>query len=654
MPRTVTGLTVPRTESAEMQRFFEQISQRMTALDGEIRQTAGEVDNVRRSTGGLMATSGLIPDGPPNLATPPTPIGVEVLCGIGLCIVSWINPFRIYSNHALARVFRNTVDQFDTAAEIGTSEWLVYVDDDAMGQTDYWYWVQFESTTAVLGQPSDSVMARTAVDPEAVYEELRENLLSSPLAAVLNSDIALPAAVTEEIRRISAIVALLAAGAADSAADAADAANTLAGTANTLAGTANDAVTQARADLATLTGRVGANEGTLTTLDGSVTSLMADVAQRATIAALTALTGRVTGNEAGIAANVISLTQLTADVAQRATITALTALGGRVDGNENNIAANTLSITELAAEVAGKAAVTALNILTARVATAEGSILANSAEVTALEAAVGLRALGPLQNTFMGDDRAAAEDARDAYETANPTWLAQYDADNDINIELQWGILYVYQRRVGSAWVDNGEPLARAAAVTTLNASVQQQGMDIEANATSIAQLITDIAGLATVTAFTALMQTVTAQDGRIDANAASITQLTADIADRATVAALNVLMQTVTANGGRIDANAASIVQLTADIAGLASATALAALIVRVTDTEAETTANTEAIETLEARSGVALGPEQNEFPGDDRAAAETARDDYGALNAAWLAMYDANPGIAIELTWQ
>ena len=59
----------------------------------------------------------------------------------------------------------------------------------------------------------------------------------------------------------------------------------------------------------------------------------------------------------------------------------------------------------------------------------------------------------------------------------------------------------------------------------------------------------------------------------------------------------------------------------------------------------------NATAIRALQAASGGTLGPEENEFAGADRAAAEMARDAYAMANPVWLAQYDANPDNQIEL---
>ena len=65
--------------------------------------------------------------------------------------------------------------------------------------------------------------------------------------------------------------------------------------------------------------------------------------------------------------------------------------------------------------------------------------------------------LGPTQNTFgtsLTADKAAAEVLRDAYETANASWLAEYDAEPTFSISLVYGTTTLYQARRGSAWAD--------------------------------------------------------------------------------------------------------------------------------------------------------------------------------------------------------
>ena len=65
--------------------------------------------------------------------------------------------------------------------------------------------------------------------------------------------------------------------------------------------------------------------------------------------------------------------------------------------------------------------------------------------------------LGPPTNSFNGASEAAAETARDAYETANAAWLAQYDTEPTFTIELSWPATPTntkYQARRALAWAD--------------------------------------------------------------------------------------------------------------------------------------------------------------------------------------------------------
>lgn len=212
------GLTIPRNVSAEMQRFCEQLLGLAEGLQGRITEIAGTTGG----GGGGVGPGGTVPVTPggggepiPILDTPPKPAGVDVQCGIGVCVVSFDNPWRYYANHGRALVFRNTVDQFDTAAEIGQTASFLLVDDDVEDETDYWYWVQYESTTQVLGPVSDSVMGRTALDPEAVYEEIVEWLADSRLLRDLQSPIEPPFFVLNEISRLSAVLNLILASASE-------------------------------------------------------------------------------------------------------------------------------------------------------------------------------------------------------------------------------------------------------------------------------------------------------------------------------------------------------------------------------------------------------------------------------------------------------
>lgn len=196
--------------------------------------------------------------------------------------------------------------------------------------------------------------------------------------------------------------------------------------------------------------------------------------------ALQILRARTTADEEETVSQGIRIDSLRAEVGVNLA-TAIDTLTARVDVNEDGIEVNADALTALMGSLNDYATATALNSLSTQLSQVDDRVTANASEISAVEAAFGARTLGPMQNVFTGADKAAAEAARDTYAAANPTWLADYDADNDINIELRWGVLYVYQRRLNGAWVDNGEALARAAAVTMLNAMVTDHDGELTA-----------------------------------------------------------------------------------------------------------------------------------------------------------------------------
>ncbi|AUR84028.1 hypothetical protein NVP1047O_14 [Vibrio phage 1.047.O._10N.286.55.F2] len=68
--------------------------------------------------------------------------------------------------------------------------------------------------------------------------------------------------------------------------------------------------------------------------------------------------------------------------------------------------------------------------------------------------------MGPVQNVFTGNDRAAAELARDTYAASNQSWLDSYDTDTSLNIRLEYTDVdpvaqYQVRNDAGDSWVDN-------------------------------------------------------------------------------------------------------------------------------------------------------------------------------------------------------
>ena len=202
-----TGLPAVRVTDPDMARWITTVSEVLREFDRSIDAADRKAEAGLVLGGGGAVTPG--GEGVPNLATPPKPVGLQAIAGIGLIALSWDNPFRFYSNHAQARIFRATVDAFDQAIEIGQARYVLYIDDQVAEGTTYYYWVRFESTTQVLGPVSDSISGSAALDPDEVYREVVSWLEGSPLLAALTSDIETPSFITEEIRRLSGLSALL-------------------------------------------------------------------------------------------------------------------------------------------------------------------------------------------------------------------------------------------------------------------------------------------------------------------------------------------------------------------------------------------------------------------------------------------------------------
>ena len=263
--------------------------------------------------------------------------------------------------------------------------------------------------------------------------------------------------------------------------------------------------------------------------------------------AFDALQTRVEQTETDITATASDVTALEVRVDDKADATALTSLTSRVQmvegdtsTNTAGVEANSTAITQLTSTVEGKADATAVSSLETRVEATETTNTTQATEISALEVSVSDldsrlvgRMLGPEQNVFNGATKEAAETARDTYATANPTWLPQYDADANLNIELRYGNLYQYQRRVENVWQDNGEALVRAAALSNLSTQVETNKDAIAANASDITQLEADLDEKASAQAVTSLTARVATTETSTVSNSAAVTQLRSSLGKR-------------------------------------------------------------------------------------------------------------------------
>ena len=108
----------------------------------------------------------------PDLPVPPAPQALDVLCGFTFCGLDWINPFRLYQDHARTVIFRGTTDVFADAVQIGTANYLTYFDTTVEAETTYYYWAAHENTSDDRGPVAGPVSASTAIDVEALRNSI--------------------------------------------------------------------------------------------------------------------------------------------------------------------------------------------------------------------------------------------------------------------------------------------------------------------------------------------------------------------------------------------------------------------------------------------------------------------------------------------------
>ena len=120
------------------------------------------------------------PDDAPTLAVPPMPQGVQVSIGIDIVQLWWDNPWNHYKNHGLTRIYRNTVNDFATATEIGTSDGISYTDHSARGGQTYFYWAVWETDTGRAGPRWASSGSEPSEDPADEIARISDEILNDP------------------------------------------------------------------------------------------------------------------------------------------------------------------------------------------------------------------------------------------------------------------------------------------------------------------------------------------------------------------------------------------------------------------------------------------------------------------------------------------
>ena len=190
-----TGIAIPRVQDAGLQRAMEQIIGRLRALEGEFNQKLKNFSSSFSARLGELVPGptpvGPDPDDvfglPPVADTPPIAVNFTAVGGIGWIMLAWDNPNFIYRNHGNTQVWRNTLNQFDTAALIDTIDQFVYADDDVSSGVTYFYWVRFVSDTRIEGPISNVASAESAVDPAVVRAEILDWLTSDPNIRLLST-----------------------------------------------------------------------------------------------------------------------------------------------------------------------------------------------------------------------------------------------------------------------------------------------------------------------------------------------------------------------------------------------------------------------------------------------------------------------------------
>ena len=123
-----------------------------------------------------------------GVALPPRPEGFTLQAGATLNIVTWDNPTAWYGNHGQTLIFRNTIDDYANAEEIGFSTGISYVDNIGADE-GAWYWLVWESDAGIVGPPTGGKYAQTAVDIDTAITTVNDEVFRDPLTALLLSPI---------------------------------------------------------------------------------------------------------------------------------------------------------------------------------------------------------------------------------------------------------------------------------------------------------------------------------------------------------------------------------------------------------------------------------------------------------------------------------
>ena len=697
--RKATGIALPRIEDTNIQQAFIQIINQLRNLEGTLADVSSRVPGAGGGPGGIGGTGDdgfFDEDDIPFMAVPPAPLGFVAAGGYGFVMLSWESPSFVYRNHAHTEIWRNTLDQFSTATQLGTDGGMIYVDDDAESSTTYFYWIRYVSTADVKGPISESAEATTALDVDEVEADITEWLEGSQLLKDLNAPIdSIPRVdgaqwfnpsytiprvgdaptvnPNDYVNPTPPVVRQVRKDALGYLAMARSAALAASRLANSGSIQVKEVGDRTATNLGLLTTRVSMTETEITTLSTSVRLLQASsggtggggtgaydlLVFRANNSLAAGIAGEFTvGEDVNIGPS-----------GDREMVEVYSVLRTDDDGNADENGARFVvglepGVTWGTGNIRVPRSSSAATVIRTHVddasdvdAVGEWSVEQVSLPIlsTALEVLEARVIEGESQVTSLSTTvtNLTASVGGKADTTALDALTTRVDTNRD-NIATEQSNITSLTATVSSK--------ADQTALDTLEATV-----DDKADQSALDTLEGTVDLKADATALTALTNRVSANETSISTEQSNITNLTATVGNKADQTALDTLEATVddkadqsevdtleTTVGGK--ANQSDLDALGVTVATKADATVLTALTNRVTRTEGDIEVEQENVALLQAEiDGLTLGPAQNTFTGADETAAETARDAYttDSDNADWLSDYNNDATLHIRLIY-
>lgn len=207
--KKIRSIPAPGFATGVQRQFFEALREVIQVGEGDrgdpldrkltVRDLV-EIGQIKLKRSGIRSGTPILePSQPaPDLSVPPVASGVLTTKGIGVVYVSWDQPYEQYSNHAHAKIYRATENNFANAVFLSTVSGTVYADptdfvyDDNTGEVKgYYYWVSFVSAAGVEGPPHsiNGIYGEPAADPDHLIHLLENKITATQLHQDLTSRI---------------------------------------------------------------------------------------------------------------------------------------------------------------------------------------------------------------------------------------------------------------------------------------------------------------------------------------------------------------------------------------------------------------------------------------------------------------------------------